>query len=592
MSTILAANRKAQIVGMERDGTRTVTDALSGQGLKGTVIEKIDTRTGRYVESIVAGPLRQRSGFDGVRAWTTDLSGAVVDVDEGDAKRLAVGRAYRNAGLWWRSDLGSARIVGSGVDIVAGKPCDRVDVTPPGGATFSACFDRASHLLVRLVEPHAFHPVTTSFGGYHRVDGRMEPTSSVSDDGSGAQFAQTRQRLSESTERSTAAVDYSPPARGPDFAINTPSGETTIPFRLSGNHIYADVLINGKGPFTFLFDTGAEDTVSPTTATALGMTVAGATPVGGVGTAVESAGYATGVTLTLGSLVLRDQTVHILPVLDRSSVGFTVDGVIGAELSHRVVARFDYEARTITFVAPDRFVAAGSGTPVRFELYDAIPIVNGIFDGIATRFVVDTGNGGELDLTAPFVSSHGLIARFPAGIHTGNSGGTGGGYRFYVARASGVRLGPVDVRDLVVRMSEQRSGALAASDFGGDVGSGLLRRFAVTFDYGHRIMYLKPNRRPVLDAASYDRSGLTLNARADGLAVVSIVPGSPAAVAGLRMGDVLTAENGKAISSGDLAYVRQRFVTEPAGTDFDLVGKRGVGRFEVRLVTRDLLPAH
>ena len=38
----------------------------------------------------------------------------------------------------------------------------------------------------------------------------------------------------------------------------------TFPFQLINNHIYADVKINGKGPYTFIFDTGGVNLVTPT----------------------------------------------------------------------------------------------------------------------------------------------------------------------------------------------------------------------------------------------------------------------------------------------------------------------------------------
>ena len=56
-----------------------------------------------------------------------------------------------------------------------------------------------------------------------------------------------------------------------DFSIAGGAAETTIPFKLINNHIYGKAKVNGKGPCTFIFDTGGVNIVTPATAKALGL---------------------------------------------------------------------------------------------------------------------------------------------------------------------------------------------------------------------------------------------------------------------------------------------------------------------------------
>jgi C-terminal processing protease CtpA/Prc len=79
------------------------------------------------------------------------------------------------------------------------------------------------------------------------------------------------------------------------------------------------------------------------------------------------------------------------------------------------------------------------------------------------------------------------------------------------------------------------------------MGADLLSRFRVVFDYGHSQMFLEKNR--VFDEPfEHDMSGIRFvmeGAGFDVLKVFSIFEGSPAAAAGIREGDVVTAIDGR-----------------------------------------------
>jgi len=63
-------------------------------------------------------------------------------------------------------------------------------------------------------------------------------------------------------------------------------------------------------------------------------------------------------------------------------------------------------------------------------------------------------------------------------------------------RGASLTLGPVEVKGVVASLSTQTKGAFASDDYQGSIGGGFLKRFVVTFDYGHQIIYLKPWRSP------------------------------------------------------------------------------------------------
>src|SRR2546428_9317447 len=93
----------------------------------------------------------------------------------------------------------------------------------------------------------------------------------------------TRARFGPSSSRATYARPTGKPSRG-----YMESGQTsvTLPFRLLNNHVYIEAKVNGKGPYTFIVDTGGHTLLSPRVAAEAGLKVegAGVTSDGGAGT--------------------------------------------------------------------------------------------------------------------------------------------------------------------------------------------------------------------------------------------------------------------------------------------------------------------
>jgi len=131
-------------------------------------------------------------------------------------------------------------------------------------------------------------------------------------------------------------------------------------------------------------------------------------------------------------------------------------------------------------------------------------------------------------------------------------------------------------------------GAFANPDLAGNLGSGVLRKFIVTFDYDAKKMYLVPNSEYGKHDA-VDRSGLVLALEGDALEVVALADDGPGKRAGLAVGDRLIRIEGEPTSARTLAAWRERFAELPAGSKLTL-GVRG--KRDVALVLADPIPDH
>ena len=156
----------------------------------------------------------------------------------------------------------------------------------------------------------------------------------------------------------------------------------------------------------------------------------------------------------------------------------------------------------------------------------------------------------------------------------------------YVARAKQLTLGPVEVDGLVAGFATQDKGAFSDPNFQGNVGTRLLKRFVVTFDYGHQVMYLKPRPAPVPDIDSFDRSGLWINAAPAGYEIVDVAKGSAGAEAGLVVGDRITRIDGAAPGALSLSDVRAR-LRDPKVDHVELVVQHAGAERTLTLRLRD-----
>jgi hypothetical protein len=589
VAAILRANHLA-VGHVPKAGFAAYHYGYSGNGLTGEETWIEDLATGAYVETIDSGVLHTADGFDTRTPWMRDVSGANTPEEGGDRIRVAVSAAYRNANLWWRSDRAGARIEDLGRDSLSGTPTDHLSVEPRDGVRFEVWFDARTHLLLQIAEPQHFLHAREVYSDYRRQGERMLAHSILEDAGAGEAGYErlTLRSVSFEPARPLATFACSRAAsRGVTLAHGARS--TSVPFRLLNNHIYVEARVNGRGPYTFIVDTGGHTLLSAKVIAQAGLAATGNSPESGAGEKESSLGFVPFRTISIGGVEMHDQVAFSAEIYQPAIEGIPVDGMVGFELFRRLVVRIDYGRKVLTFTQPGTASFRNAGVAIPFVFYDHMPFIRGRLDGAPATFDMDTGSRSELDVTSPEVVRDRLRERYPRGVRAVTGWGVGGEVSSYVVRIRSITLGTVTVDAPVADLSEDKGGSFSDPNYDGNVGSALLKRFVVTFDYGHQMMYLRRIAPAPADIGDFDRSGLWINAGKGGYVVTSVTTGSPAAEAGLQAGEVIIELDGRPAKAEGLSEARELLRTRAIGANVPMLVQGKAGKRRVVVTLRDLI---
>jgi hypothetical protein len=573
--------------------------------LRGTVEVWEELGTGRGTSRFQLGPTSGAEGFDGDAPWSQDAKGEVTIQRGEEALEMARNEAYRTTLAWWYPERWPAEMRRVADEHEGERTFAVVEIAPKGGRPFALWLDEATGLPDRAVERGGLETIVTRLGDWRAVEA-MAPgaTTPVQVRLPFSARASTGEPEFDTVVQATA-VEVNPPLaddffapprqRADDFTLAGGAASVTLPFSLRNNHVYVQVALDGHRPVPMLFDSGGFNLVTPETARQLGLRSEGALQARGIGEGSEALAVTHISGVRLGGATLRDQVFYVLPLAGLADVeGVEVGGVLGFEVLHRFVVEIDYARHRLTLTLPERFDASRAGTAVPFVFVGHMPAVEGKIDGVAGRFTIDTGSRGAVALHRPFVEQHELVERYHPDIEAVTGWGVGGGVRAKVTRAAMLTLGGVEVPLPIAELVTSEKGALTDRYLAGNVGGGVLRRFRVTFDYRRERLYLAPGGDATADV--FDRAGLWLTGNGNELTVEDLIPGGPAAAAGVMPGDRLLALDGVAVKRLGADAVRARLRRDPPGTHVLLrvrgggSGRRGSGSREVEAVLRDLPP--
>lgn len=281
-----------------------------------------------------------------------------------------------------------------------------------------------------------------------------------------------------------------------DYKISNGKTSTVVPFELFDNRQMINVKINGQGPFTFGLDTGGRNLLTPEVAEKLGLKLTGEFQTQGAGENRVTAWWTQVEKIELGEITGENQRFVVLSLEDiKNAIGFKeFDGLLGSELFRSLTTKIDFEKNEFVFTNPEKFEYKGTGEIIPFEFSGSIPQIEGEIDGLRGKIIIDTGDRSSLTLFVPFYEKNNFREKYPERKTALTGWGIGGGIPSEIIRLKKIKIGDAEISDVITRLPLVKSGAFARGDSMASIGSGLLKRFNVIFDYRNKRMILEKNK--------------------------------------------------------------------------------------------------
>lgn len=342
----------------------------------------------------------------------------------------------------------------------------------------------------------------------------------------------------------------------PPGATALPPGPVEVAMDMSYGKPAVEVMINGRGPFKLLVDTGASPTLilNSDLAEELGLEITGASNVGDPidPEAIEVQMMRVD-SVDLGGAVFSGvETISWDRGTLYSGEG-APRGILGFPLFRDVLVTFDYP-RGVLGVAGGRLEPGAH--VVEYEATDGIPNIPITIAGLTQAAHLDSGSMAAVMLPMSFAESLDLASE-PTEV--GRARTVNSDFPIYAADYAG---------SVTVAGHEVRAESLMFSDVlpRPNIGSQVLGLFAVTFDQERKLArFERDGSAPARIQKPHGSLGLKLGKRGEDYIVAGTIPDTPAAAADLREGDVLVAVNGKPIEDlppGDLAVEMRKPTVE------------------------------
>jgi len=258
-----------------------------------------------------------------------------------------------------------------------------------------------------------------------------------------------------------------------------------------------------------------------------------------------------------------------LPVVSRDDfaqqVGQPYQGTLGRDFFDRVVVEVNYHRQTVQLYDPSAFTYTGQGKSFPLTFSGPVPLIHAKFEvpghrSMSADFAVDTALDSGVIFYRGFTdSAHISAAHFKS--EPASYPEVDGGSKIFLGRLKSFQIGPYELEDIVGDFTQEKTKAGADKNIAGAIGSKILRRFTVIFDFPHQRVILEPNIQLNHDTDE-DMSGLSIIAKGPNLKVFEVTavqPGTPAARAGIVPGDVIAGIGDDAAADLTLSAVRDLF---------------------------------
>jgi len=248
--------------------------------------------------------------------------------------------------------------------------------------------------------------------------------------------------------------------------------------------------------------------------------------------------------LRLPGLTVDSLNFHINDYGILTSVyGEKIDGIIGYSVLSRYIFQINYDSLRIQVYSNGRIKYPRGGWLYE-PILKTLPVQTArIRDAHAvnSRLLFDIGAGLCMMLNQDFVDDSNFVDKKRL-FYAKEAEGVGGKIDMNMTVLKEIRFGPYRFRNIPVFIFEDKYNITSYPYLGGILGNDILRRFNVILNYAKKEFYLSANSH-YNDLFDYAYSGIELYLVEDKIILGDVAEKSPAALAGLKEGDVVIGVN-------------------------------------------------
>ncbi len=547
-----------------------VTQTVETGGIHGTVTTVYKAPDKEYEQDSL-GIIDTTEGYDGHTAWRKDSNGNVRLLGDDERRELRL-QLFIDTNSYVLPDEGIPGKVTLRPQREAGTGDYVLDVLPTDGKPSTLFLDPKTFLIAREEHLDDNVRVVTTYRDYRSVNGVQFPYSQTTTNGAARYDVVSRVTQIANNAPVADSLFALPSAMGSRAVFLTPGASSaTTTFTLDDGEISVPVSINGTASRVYL-DSGASGlALSQTIADTLHLQTQGYLEARGYGGSTDLHPVKITTFDIPGAVRLSGLAAVAIALPPGFETGLSgpLAGFIGYDLLSHFVTRIDYAHNTITLTDPAKFTPTpADGHPLPLNLDNDVPSITAQFGNLPpAQFLIDTGDESALRLYGPYVDQNKLRQKYPKEMPT-VGGGIGGESRSVVAKTDSFSVAGVTLRGIPTEFSLDTKGG-ASQILAGSLGSRLLSRFVVTFDYPHGRLFFAPNINAAkpFDTRTFGLSVISAKDQANTVhvVVVDVAPGSPAATAGVIPMDQIVQVDGQPVSA--LGLTRIRALLSPEGGD-------------------------
>jgi hypothetical protein len=363
-----------------------------------------------------------------------------------------------------------------------------------------------------------------------------------------------------------------------------PARVITNSIALEDGRVWIAASVQGKGPFLFILDTGVVvSLIQEKVAKDLGLKASAPVKLKGIGGDELFQLYVAHDIVFSGGA--RQPTAVFAAAERHLALGAGAAGALAAGMVTALDADLDFEKGELRIYPDGRGDRAGfaelpsSIVQMSGPAASAYMFVDAVLDGGRYRFLLDTGMPGQVLLWPGAVRRSGLWSDKIRFAPRRSSGIGGDAQRGRLVRGAALTIGDIAFDRPLVALSNPSGPSRIASWADGIIGLELIELLTLSTDVRRGRLWARRNARAP-GPERYGLSGLWVEERGGKVVVEEVSPHSPAAEAGLRVGDEIVGVPMRAFIG--------RLGGKP-GESIPVTVRRGAETISTAIVLRDFL---